>query len=90
VIFSDPELGTAGLTETQARAAGYTTATAEYDYRADARAQIAAPGPAEGCCHPMQPAHIRGSGRRAGSGAEHAYRYFYRWMRALGGRLLPQ
>ncbi|MHB1593009.1 MAG: dihydrolipoyl dehydrogenase family protein [Streptosporangiaceae bacterium] len=48
VIFTDPELGTAGLTEPQARAAGYAAATAEYDYRADARAQIAAPGPAGG------------------------------------------
>ncbi len=40
VIFSHPELGMAGLTETAARAAGLDVAVAEYDYRIDARAQI--------------------------------------------------
>ncbi|PCH69583.1 MAG: pyruvate dehydrogenase, partial [Rhodobacteraceae bacterium] len=46
VIFSHPELGMAGLTETAARAAGLDVAVAEYDYRIDARAQIS--GEAEG------------------------------------------
>jgi dihydrolipoamide dehydrogenase len=40
VIFSYPELGMAGLTETGARASGLDVAVAEYDYRRDARAQI--------------------------------------------------
>lgn len=48
VIFTDPEFGTAGLTASQARAAGYTVRIAEYDYQPGARAQITAPGPAEG------------------------------------------
>ena len=41
VIFSSPEIGMAGLTEEAARAAGEDVAVAEYDYRIDARAQIA-------------------------------------------------
>lgn len=40
VIFSYPELGTAGLTEEAARLAGMDVAVAEYDYQTDARAQI--------------------------------------------------
>jgi len=40
IIFSRPELGMAGLTESAAEAAGIDVAVAEYDYRGDARAQI--------------------------------------------------
>jgi len=40
VIFSTPELGMAGLTEAQAKEAGYPVAVANYDYAVDARAQI--------------------------------------------------
>ena len=46
VIFSTPEVGIAGLTETEARAAGHDVGIARYDYRADARAQVS--GHAEG------------------------------------------
>jgi dihydrolipoyl dehydrogenase len=46
VIFSYPELGMAGMTEATARAAALDVAVAEYDYRADARAQIS--GDADG------------------------------------------
>ena len=46
VVFSSPEVGVAGLTESEARAAGHDVGTARYDYRADARAQVA--GHAEG------------------------------------------
>ncbi len=46
VIFSHPEIGMAGLTEEAARAAGMDVGVAEYDYKADARAQIS--GDAEG------------------------------------------
>ncbi len=46
VIFSYPEIGMAGLTEEAARAAGMDVGVAEYDYKADARAQIS--GDAEG------------------------------------------
>lgn len=46
VIFSFPEVGMAGLTETAARARGLDVAVAEYDYRSDARAQIS--GSADG------------------------------------------
>ena len=42
VIFSAPELGMAGLTETEAQAAGHDVGVAEYDYMIDARAQISA------------------------------------------------
>ena len=41
VIFSSPEIGMVGLTEEAAKAAGMEVAVAEYDYRGDARAQIA-------------------------------------------------
>ncbi|WP_127904318.1 dihydrolipoyl dehydrogenase family protein [Solirhodobacter olei] len=41
VIFSRPEIGMAGLTEEEAKARGLDVAAAEYDYRIDARAQIA-------------------------------------------------
>ncbi len=41
VIFSEPELGIAGLTESQAREAGIDYAVARYDFAGDARAQIA-------------------------------------------------
>jgi dihydrolipoamide dehydrogenase len=41
VIFSSPEIGMVGLTEEVARTAGSEVAVAEYDYRFDARAQIA-------------------------------------------------
>ncbi len=41
VIFSSPEIGMVGLTEEAARAAGMDVGVAEYDYRIDARAQIA-------------------------------------------------
>ena len=40
VIFSSPEIGMVGLTEEAARANGLDVGIAEYDYRADARAQI--------------------------------------------------
>jgi len=40
VIFSQPEIGIAGLTESQAEKAGLQVNVARYDYRADARAQI--------------------------------------------------
>jgi dihydrolipoamide dehydrogenase len=40
VIFSAPELGMAGLTESAARAAGHDVGVARYDFRADARAQV--------------------------------------------------
>ena len=42
VIFSEPELGMAGLTEEEARARGLDVDVARYDYAVDARAQIAA------------------------------------------------
>jgi dihydrolipoamide dehydrogenase len=41
VIFSEPELAMAGLTETQAVAAGLDIGVARYDFKQDARAQIA-------------------------------------------------
>ena len=41
VIFSEPEIGIAGLTEQQAKQAGLNIQVASYDYRQDARAQIA-------------------------------------------------
>jgi len=40
IIFSTPELGIAGLTETQATKAGMEVAVARYDFAQDARAQI--------------------------------------------------
>ncbi|HEC20807.1 MAG TPA: NAD(P)/FAD-dependent oxidoreductase [Gammaproteobacteria bacterium] len=40
VIFSHPEIGIAGLDESQANTAGLTVDVARYDYRGDARAQI--------------------------------------------------
>ena len=40
VVFSTPEVGMAGLTESEARAAGHTVGIARYDYRTDARAQV--------------------------------------------------
>jgi len=40
VIFSVPEVGMAGLTEREARAAGRDVGVARYDFRADARAQV--------------------------------------------------
>jgi len=40
VIFSEPELGMAGLTEKQAREQGIEYEVARYDFRQDARAQI--------------------------------------------------
>ena len=40
VIFSTPEVGIAGLTESEARAAGHDVGIARYDYRGDARAQV--------------------------------------------------
>jgi dihydrolipoamide dehydrogenase len=46
VIFSMPEVGIAGLTEDEARAAGHDIDIARYDYRADARGQVS--GNAEG------------------------------------------
>ena len=46
VIFSYPEIGMVGLTEEAARAGGMEVAVAEYDYAADARAQIS--GDADG------------------------------------------
>lgn len=41
VIFSEPEIGIAGLTEQQAQQAGLKISVARYDYQHDARAQIA-------------------------------------------------
>ena len=41
VIFSEPEIGIAGLTEQQAKQAGLNYQVARYDYKQDARAQIA-------------------------------------------------
>jgi dihydrolipoamide dehydrogenase len=46
VIFSAPEVGIAGLTVAEARAAGHEVGVARYDYRQDARAQVS--GHAEG------------------------------------------
>ena len=40
VIFSYPEIGMVGLTEEAAHAGGMDVGVAEYDYKADARAQI--------------------------------------------------
>jgi dihydrolipoamide dehydrogenase len=40
VIFSEPEIGIAGLTEEQARQTGLNINVARYDYQHDARAQI--------------------------------------------------
>ncbi|VAW97753.1 Dihydrolipoamide dehydrogenase [hydrothermal vent metagenome] len=40
VIFSEPEIGIAGLTEAQAQQAGLEVAVARYDFQNDARAQI--------------------------------------------------
>ncbi|RMD79323.1 MAG: NAD(P)/FAD-dependent oxidoreductase [Gammaproteobacteria bacterium] len=51
VIFSHPELLTAGLSEAEAREAGLEVETLRYAYRGDARAQIAGeglPGETEG------------------------------------------
>jgi len=42
VIFSHPEVGMVGLTEHAAHSAGIDVGVAEYDFAADARAQIAA------------------------------------------------
>ena len=41
VVFSIPEIGIAGLTEAEARAAGHDVGIARYDFRTDARAQLA-------------------------------------------------
>ncbi len=41
VIFSEPEIGIAGLTEAQAKAAGMDVGVARYNFKQDARAQIA-------------------------------------------------
>lgn len=41
VIFSEPEIGIAGMTEQQAQQAGLNVAVARYDFQHDARAQIA-------------------------------------------------
>jgi dihydrolipoamide dehydrogenase len=46
VVFSIPEIGIAGLTEGEAREAGHDVDVARYDFRTDARAQVA--GDAEG------------------------------------------
>lgn len=46
VIFSTPELGIAGLTESEARAAQHNVGVVRYDYRGDARAQVS--GQSEG------------------------------------------
>jgi dihydrolipoamide dehydrogenase len=46
VVFSMPDIGIAGLTEGEAREAGRDVEIARYDFRADARAQVA--GHAEG------------------------------------------
>ncbi len=40
VIFSIPELGIAGLTESEARRGRHTVGVARYDYHTDARAQV--------------------------------------------------
>lgn len=40
VIFSRPEVGIAGLTESEARAAGHAVGVERYDYGGDARAQV--------------------------------------------------
>jgi len=40
VIFSEPEIGIAGLTERQAKQAGLNIQVARYDFKQDARAQI--------------------------------------------------
>ncbi|VAX22094.1 Dihydrolipoamide dehydrogenase [hydrothermal vent metagenome] len=40
VLFSDPEIASAGLTEEQASKMGYEIITGIYDYKKDARAQI--------------------------------------------------
>jgi len=40
VIFSEPEIGIAGLTEQQAKQAGLNVQVARYDFKQDARAQI--------------------------------------------------
>jgi dihydrolipoamide dehydrogenase len=40
VIFSEPEIGIAGMTEHQAQLAGLDIAVARYDFHTDARAQI--------------------------------------------------
>ena len=44
VIFSMPEIGLAGLTEQEARTAGFDVAVARYSYRTDARAQVSGQG----------------------------------------------
>ncbi|VAW56835.1 Dihydrolipoamide dehydrogenase [hydrothermal vent metagenome] len=41
VIFSEPEIGIAGLTEQQAKQTGLNVQVARYDFKQDARAQIA-------------------------------------------------
>jgi len=41
VIFSEPEIGIAGITEQQAKQAGMNVQVARYDFKQDARAQIA-------------------------------------------------
>ena len=41
VIFSEPEIGIVGMTESQAKSAGIEYRVARYNYAADARAQIA-------------------------------------------------
>ena len=41
VIFSEPELASAGLTEDKARETGFDVAVAHYNFQQDARAQIA-------------------------------------------------
>jgi dihydrolipoyl dehydrogenase len=46
VVFSIPDIGIAGMTEREAREAGHDVEVARYDFRADARAQVA--GHAEG------------------------------------------
>ena len=46
VIFSEPEIGSAGLNEQQAKQAGINVQVARYDFKQDARAQIA--GAADG------------------------------------------
>jgi dihydrolipoamide dehydrogenase len=61
VIFSYPEIGMAGLTEEAARAAGMDVDVAEYDYKADARAQIS--GEADGL---LRIVYLRGSHRIVG------------------------
>ncbi len=40
VLFSDPQIALAGLSEAEARAAGMDVSVERYDYRIDARAQI--------------------------------------------------